>query len=76
MQQGTIKKEVLIWLIAMIIDNFLPFLIAKYYKNYDHKKMVLSVLVCKQSPVKWYYNIWCIISGFVFIIGGGVIHSF
>ena len=69
------KQFLFIWLAVMVIDNLLPFLLAKYYNGYDHKMMALSVLGCKQSPVKWYYNIWCIISGLVFVIGGGVIHS-
>jgi len=65
-----------IWLAVMIIDNLLPFILARFYKGYDHKNMALSVLGCRQSPVKWYYNIWCIISGFVFIMGGFMVHSF
>lgn len=69
-------KFLFAWSIVMIIDNLLPFLLAKYYKGYDHKRMALSVLGCKQSPVKWYYNIWCIISGLVFIKGGYVFCSF
>ncbi|MGF7141676.1 hypothetical protein HNQ56_000086 [Anaerotaenia torta] len=39
----------IIWLAVMIMDNLLPFLLAKYYKGYDHKKMALSVLGCKQT---------------------------
>jgi len=30
--------------------------------------MALSVLGSRQSPVKWIYNVWCIISGIVFCI--------
>jgi len=56
------KQFLLIWLAVMVIDNLLPFLLAKYYKGYNHKKMALSVLGCKESPVKWYYNM-CLIRG-------------
>jgi len=70
------KQFLIIWLAVMITDNLLPFILAQYYNGYDHKKMVLSVLGCKQSPVKWYYNIWCIISGIVFVIAAFKIHSF
>lgn len=70
------RQFLLIWLAVMIIDNLLPFLLGMYYAGNDHNRMALSVLGCKQSPVKWYYNIWCILSGLVFIIGGYITHSF
>ena len=60
----------------LIRENKKQYTLVRYYKGYDHKKMALSVLRCKQSPVKWYYNIWCIIFGLVFIIGGCIIQSF
>lgn|GEM_PF-5079658 len=35
------KNFLFIWLAVMVIDNLLPFALAKYYKGYDHKKMIL-----------------------------------
>lgn len=56
----------------MLIDNLLPFILAKFYKGYSHKTMALSVLGCNQSPakIKVIYNMWCIVSGIAFFISG------
>ena len=43
----------LIWIITLIIDNMLPLALARFYPNYSHKDMALSVLGSRQSPVKW-----------------------
>ena len=58
----------ILWLIILIIDILLPFVLARFYPNYKHKEMALSVLGSRQSPVKWIYNVWCFISGIVFCI--------
>ena len=58
----------LIWVITLIIDNILPLVLARFYPNYNHKEMALSVLGSRQSPVKWIYNVWCILSGIIFCI--------
>ena len=58
----------LIWIITLIIDNMLPLALVRFYPNYSHKDMALSVLGSRQSPVKWVYNAWCIVSGVVFCI--------
>ena len=50
------------------MDNLLPLVLARFYPNYIHKEMALSVLGSRQSPVKWIYNIWCIVSGVFFCI--------
>lgn len=57
----------IIFIIVMCIDNILPFVLAKFYKGYSHKRMALSVLGAKQSPVKRFYNAWCIVSGLCFV---------
>ena len=62
------KTLIFIWAITLLIDNLLPLVLAYFYPNYIHKEMALSVLGSRQSPVKWAYNIWCIISGVVFCI--------
>ncbi|MBR6795575.1 MAG: DUF998 domain-containing protein [Clostridia bacterium] len=60
------KAPVFIWILTLFIDNLLPFLLARFYPCYSHKMMALSVLGSRQSPVKWVYNTWCIVSGLVF----------
>ena len=62
------KTLIFIWLITLFVDNLLPLALARFYPNYDHKEMALSVLGSRQSPVKWIYNVWCILSGIVFCI--------
>ena len=58
----------ILWIIILLADNLLPLLLARFYPNYKHKEMALSVLGSRQSPVRWIYNVWCIISGIVFCI--------
>lgn len=62
------KTITLVFLITILIDNLLPLILARFYPNCKHKEMMLSVLGCRQSPVKWIYNVWCILSGIVFCV--------
>ena len=63
------KILIFILAITLLMDNLLPLVLAHFYPNYIHKETALSVLGSRQSPVKWIYNIWCIVSGIVFCIG-------
>lgn len=61
LDKGQMKKMkilVFIWLITLFMDNLLPLMLARFYPNYEHKEMALSVLGSRQSPVKWIYNVW------------------
>ena len=58
----------ILWGIILLVDCLLPLILAHFYPKYKHKEMALSVLGSRQSPVKWIYNLWCIISGVVFCI--------
>ena len=62
------KTLIFMWSITLLMDNLLPLVLARFYPNYIHKEMALSVLGSRQSPVKWIYNIQCIVSGVVFCI--------
>ena len=62
------RALVYIWLIVLFVDNILPLVLARFYPNYKYKEMALSVLGSRQSPVKWIYNVWCILSGLVFCV--------
>ena len=62
------KTLIIIWYITLFVDNVLPLLLARFYPSYRHKEMALSVLGARQSPVKWIYNVWCVLSGIVFCI--------
>lgn len=62
------KTLIFMWSVTLLMDNLLPLVLARFYPNYIHKEMALSVLGSRQSPVKWIYNIWCIVSGVFFCI--------
>ena len=62
------KILIYIWIATLITDNLLPLQAARFYPNYNHRTMALSVLGSRQSPVRWIYNVWCILSGIVFCV--------
>lgn len=54
-------------LIFTILCEFLiPWLLKHFYKGYDSKRMLLSILGCFESPVHSIYNIWLIWIGIFF----------
>ena len=69
------KYMKILWIIILVADNLLPLLLAHFYPNYKHKEMALSVLGSRQSPVKWVYNVWCILSGLIFCIAPYVLYQ-
>ena len=58
------------FLTVLAADNFLPFVLGAFYPGYRHKTEALSVLGCRESPVRRIYNAWCIVSGLVFCFAG------
>lgn len=62
------KLLIFIWMLTLFLDNTFPLVLTYFYPNYNDKEMALSVLGSRQSPVKWFYNVWCILSGIVFCI--------
>lgn len=63
---AAVKAVLLVWICVLVLDNALPFVLARFYGGYSHRSMALSVLGCRQSPVKRIYNPWCVLSGLVF----------
>ena len=57
-----------VFIFTLFADNILPLVLTRFYPNYNHKMMALSVLGSRPSPVKWIYNVWCILSGIIFCI--------
>lgn len=57
-----------ILIIAIVGDFIVPYILANFYKGYNHKRMVMSVLGNPNSPVRIYYNIWLVILGIILII--------
>ncbi|MCT4619109.1 MAG: DUF998 domain-containing protein [Marinisporobacter sp.] len=55
-------------IIAIVGDFIVPYILANFYKGYNHKRMVMSILGNPNSPVRIYYNIWLVILGILLII--------
>lgn len=57
-------------IIAAIGDLLIPFILAPFYKNYSHLTMVMSSLGNHSFPLSLIYNLWLIIAGIMFFLGG------
>ena len=55
--------------IATVGDLVIPFLLAPFYKEYNHSTMVMSLLGNQHAPLQSVYNFWLIIAGFMLILG-------
>ena len=50
-----------ILLLMTILGEFiLPWILKHFYKGYNSKTMVMSVLGSPESPVRWIYNAWLV----------------
>lgn len=63
-------------LLVLIFDLIIPFIIGIPYKGYSHKKTVMSILGCKESPWSKFYNIWFVFSGSVFVYLGYYLYEY
>ena len=50
----------LLLLITILGEFLLPCILKHFYKGYNSKTMVMSVLGSPESPVRWIYNAWLI----------------
>lgn len=50
-------------LIALLGDMLIPFILAPFYKGYNHTAMTISALGNPKSPVRVVFNIWMLIEG-------------
>ena len=54
---------------ALLADLILPFVLAPFYKGYNHLLQVMSVLGNNKSPVHQLYNIWLVFFGLIILLG-------
>lgn len=54
-----------IFLIVMIIDLLIPYIVAIHYNGYNHCRDVMSLLGGNKSPYRLLYNLWNIFSGII-----------
>ena len=50
----------LLLLITILGEFLLPCILKHFYKGYNSKTMVMSVLGSPESPVRWIYNAWLV----------------
>jgi len=55
-------------LITIIGEFLLPWILKHFYKDYNSKTMVMSVLGCPESPVRKIYNVWLVWLGAFLLI--------
>ncbi len=55
-------------LVATIGDFAVPYILAPFYKGYNHEKQVMSVLGNPESPVRIPYNFWLVSLGILLLI--------
>lgn len=65
------SKTNILWAFIIVIvgDLLIPYMLAPFYKGYSHRSMVMSSLGNPVSPVRMIYNIWLVLAGVIFIIG-------
>lgn len=56
-------------LAAIIGEIVVPFLLAPFYKSYNHSFMPISVLGSPSSPVRFWFNGWMLLAGILFLLG-------
>lgn len=72
-----IKNNLFIILpIALVLDLLIPFLLAPFYKGYNHLTQVMSVLGNDKAPLHTVYNVWLILLGVILIINNFQIYKF
>jgi len=68
-----IFQNKIVWiffLLALIFEFVIVYILAIFYPKYSHLKSVMSVLGNNNSPVKNIYNIWLILLGIILIFMG------
>ena len=52
---------------ALTGEFIIPYTLAFHYPGYNHKKMVMSILGSRNSPVRKIYNTWLILLGIILL---------
>lgn len=54
--------------VLLALDLIIPFLLAPFYKDYNHLTQVMSVLGNSKAPLHSIYNIWLVVFGVAILI--------
>lgn len=70
-------SKVFNWLLIVAItgDFVVPYILAVFYKGYNHSLMVMSSLGNPSSPVRCLYNIWLVALGILLLLSLTVVTS-
>lgn len=71
-------KHLLMWyslIVAIVGDFAVPYILARFYRGYSHKTMLMSSLGNRNSPVKTYYNAWLIVLGVLLTMAAFTLYS-
>lgn len=60
-------------LITILGEFVLPWILKHFYKEYNSKTMVMSVLGSPESPVRWIYNAWLVWLGAFLLFASAII---
>ncbi len=68
MMQLLIKYGWYALLAAVVGEMIIPFILAPFYKGYQHTTMVISSLGNNNSPVRLPFNLWMLLAGVLFLL--------
>ena len=54
--------------VLLALDLIIPFLLAPFYKDYNHLTQVMSVLGNSKAPLHLIYNVWLVVFGIAILI--------
>lgn len=54
--------------LALSLDLIIPFILAPFYKGYNHLTQVMSVFGNNKAPLHLVYNVWLIICGGIILL--------
>ena len=54
--------------VLLALDLIIPFLLAPFYKDYNHLTQVMSVLGNSKAPLHSIYNIWLVVFGVAILL--------
>lgn len=61
-------------LLAIIGEILIPFVLALFYKGYNHSVMAISSLGNVKSPVRIPFNLWMLVAGILFLLSTPAIY--
>ncbi len=70
-----IKYGWLCLLIAVIGEMVVPFILAPFYKGYNHTTMAISALGNEKSPVRLPFNLWMFVAGILLLLSTPAIYN-